>query len=229
MRPVGAILVSRASDRFEAAVHTDGGRRPVFGARLHTRGFAPSLTVLLILRTLYGVATRPNGKVSTRVAGKWRTYSAACPQPRYQTAAIRMPDELYSGLDRLWRAVPLYRLLPRIPWSASFPRSSCSISGVTVQDPLSWNSVNEKRQLNTGNSWTIVKSHWRLKLHAVRADDRLQRCFSHAAPGTSTRPLSRSRHSVSPPCRQIIAVIPSIERDLRRHFHRHDVRPTSVL
>ena len=55
MRPLGALLFGRAADRF--------GRRPtlmvnvlLYSALEFASGFAPSLTALLILRALYGVA-----------------------------------------------------------------------------------------------------------------------------------------------------------------------------
>ncbi len=55
MRPVGAFIFGRAADRF--------GRRPtlmvdivLYSILEFASGFAPSLTVLLILRALYGVA-----------------------------------------------------------------------------------------------------------------------------------------------------------------------------
>ena len=55
MRPVGAFIFGRAADRW--------GRRPVlmidillYSVLEFASGFAPSLTVLIILRALYGVA-----------------------------------------------------------------------------------------------------------------------------------------------------------------------------
>src|SRR6202453_4805283 len=55
MRPIGAFLFGRAADRF--------GRRPtlmvdivLYSVLEFASGFSPNLTVLLILRALYGVA-----------------------------------------------------------------------------------------------------------------------------------------------------------------------------
>src|ERR1700761_7668226 len=55
MRPVGAFLFGRAADRW--------GRRPILMANVlfysvveFASGFAPSLTALLVLRAIYGVA-----------------------------------------------------------------------------------------------------------------------------------------------------------------------------
>jgi SHS family lactate transporter-like MFS transporter len=107
MRPVGAYLFGRAADRW--------GRRPALMVNIllylfieFASGFAPSLTVLLVLRAIFGIA----------MGGEWGvgaslTMESIPPHARglwVGLAAIGLSDRILPGVDRLRRAVPVHRM-----------------------------------------------------------------------------------------------------------------------
>jgi hypothetical protein len=107
MRPVGAFIFGRAADRW--------GRRPTLMVNIllysileFASGFAPSLTALIILRALYGVA----------MGGEWGvgaslTMESIPPHPpwfRFRAASIGLSHRLFSGVDRLWPPVSIHRM-----------------------------------------------------------------------------------------------------------------------
>ena len=107
MRPIGAFLFGRAADRW--------GRRPTLMVNVlfysvieFASGFAPSLTALLVLRAIYGVAM--GGEWGVGASLTMESIPAACPRLRLRPAAIRLPGRILSCVDRLRLAVSVYRL-----------------------------------------------------------------------------------------------------------------------
>src|SRR4029077_17261736 len=107
MRPVGAYLFGRAADRW--------GRRPTLRVTIllysfieFASGFAPSLTVLLVLRAIFGVA----------MGGEWGvgaslTMESIPPHARGFVSGLLQscyPTGILPGVDRLRRAVPVRRM-----------------------------------------------------------------------------------------------------------------------
>jgi SHS family lactate transporter-like MFS transporter len=106
-RPVGAFLFGRAADRW--------GRRPtlmvdvlLYSVIEFASGFAPSLTALLVLRAIYGVA----------MGGEWGvgaslTMESVPPHARGFVSGLLQsgyPAGYFPRLDRLRLVLPVYRL-----------------------------------------------------------------------------------------------------------------------
>src|SRR5712671_7125930 len=159
MRPVGAFLFGRAADRW--------GRRPTLMVDVllysfieFASGFSPSLTVLLVLRALYGVA----------MGGEWGvgaslTMESIPPQARGFVSGL-----LQSGYPTgYFIASIVYALLfPIIGWRGMFmvgvlPALLVLYIRRRVPESPSWDRVAAARS----STVTMLRSHWRLGFYAV--------------------------------------------------------------
>jgi SHS family lactate transporter-like MFS transporter len=158
MRPIGAYLFGRAADRW--------GRRPtlmidvlLYSILEFASGFSPNLTVLLILRALFGVA----------MGGEWGvgaslTMESIPPQARGFVSGL-----LQSGYPTgYFLASIVYGLLFQyIGWRGMFmvgviPALLVFYIRRTVPESPGWVRTNER-----SNTLAILKSHWRLGIYAV--------------------------------------------------------------
>src|SRR5262249_21145922 len=153
MRPIGAFLFGRAADRW--------GRRPVlmvdvllYSLLEFASGFSPNLTVLLVLRALYGVA----------MGGEWGV-GASLPMDSIRLHARGFVSGLLqSGYPTgYFLASIVYGLLfPVIGWRGMFmvgvlPALLVLYIRRTVPESPSWSSTTER-----GNTLATLKAHWRL-------------------------------------------------------------------
>jgi MFS transporter, SHS family, lactate transporter len=158
MRPIGAFLFGRAADRF--------GRRPtlmvdvlLYSVIEFASGFAPSLTVLLVLRAIYGIA----------MGGEWGvgaslTMESIPPQARGFVSGL-----LQSGYPTgYFLASIVYGLLFQyIGWRGMFmvgviPALLVLYIRRSVPESPSW-----KPTLAAGGTFAVLRSHWRLGIYAV--------------------------------------------------------------
>jgi SHS family lactate transporter-like MFS transporter len=158
-RPIGAYLFGRAADRW--------GRRPtlmidvlLYSAIEFASGFAPSLTVLLVLRTIFGIA----------MGGEWGvgaslTMESIPPQARGFVSGL-----LQSGYPAgYFLASIVYGLLYQyIGWRGMFmvgviPALLVFYIRRKVPESPSWKPATA----STGSTLAIVQSHWRLAIYAV--------------------------------------------------------------
>jgi MFS transporter, SHS family, lactate transporter len=158
MRPVGAFLFGRAADRF--------GRRPtlmvdvaLYSALEFVSGFAPSLTALLILRALYGVA----------MGGEWGVGASLTMESIPTHARGFVSGLLQSGYPAgYFLASIVYGLLFQyIGWRGMFivgvlPALLLLYIRRNVPESPVW-----KPDSARGNTLGVLKSHWRLGIYAV--------------------------------------------------------------
>jgi MFS family permease len=123
MRPVGAFLFGIIADRF--------GRRPTlmadilfYSALEFASGFAPSLTILIILRALYGVAM--GGEWGVGASLTMETIPPQNPRLRLRSAAGRLSLRLSSVDHCLLGVISVYRMA-RDVHGRCFTRPACSL------------------------------------------------------------------------------------------------------
>jgi SHS family lactate transporter-like MFS transporter len=159
MRPIGAFLFGRAADRW--------GRRPTLMVDVllysfieFISGFSPNLTVLFVLRALYGVAMGGEWGVGASLTMESipphaRGFVSGLLQSGYPTGYF-VPSIVYALLFPLigWRGMFMVGVLPallvlyirrRVPESPSWGRPVAGEDGTFV----------------------ILRSHWRLGLYAI--------------------------------------------------------------
>jgi SHS family lactate transporter-like MFS transporter len=160
MRPVGAFIFGRAADRW--------GRRPtlmvdilLYSVLEFASGFAPNLTVLIILRALYGVA----------MGGEWGvgaslTMETIPPQARGFVSGL-----LQSGYPAgYFMASIVYGVLfPYIGWRGMFmvgviPALLVLYIRRNVPESPSWS---KEAAVERGSTLSVLKSHWKLGIYAV--------------------------------------------------------------
>jgi MFS transporter, SHS family, lactate transporter len=158
MRPLGAFLFGRAADRF--------GRRPVlmvdvllYSALEFASGFAPSLTALLVLRALYGVA----------MGGEWGVGASLTMESIPPHARGFVSGLLQSGYPAgYFLASVVYALLfSYIGWRGMFmvgviPALLVLYIRRHVPESPSWKPTTAR-----SNTLAVVKSHWQLGIYAV--------------------------------------------------------------
>jgi SHS family lactate transporter-like MFS transporter len=200
MRPVGAFIFGRAADRW--------GRRPtlmvdvlLYSIIEFASGFSPSLTVLIVLRALYGVA----------MGGEWGvgaslTMESIPPQARGLVSGL-----LQSGYPTgYFLASIVYGLLfPTIGWRGMFmvgvlPALLVLYIRRNVPESPSWDRAAAAR----GDTLTILKSHWRLGIYAII----LMTAFNFFSHGTQDiyPTFLEVQHGLSPREVGLIAVIYNI-------------------
>jgi SHS family lactate transporter-like MFS transporter len=200
MRPIGAFIFGRAADRW--------GRRPVLMVNVllysileFASGFAPSLTVLIVLRALYGVA----------MGGEWGVGASLTMESIPPHARGFVSGLLQSGYPTgYFLASIVYGLLfPIIGWRGMFmvgvlPALLVLYIRRTVPESPSWSRAAAAR----GDTLTILKSHWRLGLYAIV----LMTAFNFFSHGTQDLypTFLEVQHGLSPREVGLIAVIYNI-------------------
>jgi MFS transporter, SHS family, lactate transporter len=158
MRPLGAYLFGRAADRW--------GRRPtlmvdvlLYSVLELATAFAPSLTVLLILRALFGVAMGGEWGVGASltmetIPAKARGLVSGLLQSGYP-AGYFLASLVYGGLFQYigWRGMFVVGVIPAI--LVLYIRRS-------VPESPSWRPTT-----GAGNTASVLRSHWRLGIYAV--------------------------------------------------------------
>jgi MFS transporter, SHS family, lactate transporter len=199
MRPVGAFLFGRAADRW--------GRRPMlminvlfYSAIEFASGFAPSLTALLILRAIYGIA----------MGGEWGvgaslTMESIPPQARGIVSGL-----LQSGYPAgYFLASIVYALLFQyIGWRGMFmvgvvPALLVFYIRRSVPESPSWTP-----RAAGSETIAVLKAHWRLGIYAVA----LMTAFNFFSHGTQDLypTFLQVQHHLSPHAVGLIAVIYNI-------------------
>ena len=199
MRPIGAHIFGRAADRW--------GRRPtlmidvlLYSAIELASGFAPSLTVLLVLRAIFGVA----------MGGEWGvgaslTMESIPPQARGFVSGL-----LQSGYPTgYFLASIVYGLLFQyIGWRGMFmvgviPALLVFYIRHSVPESPSWRPTKER-----SSTLAIVRSHWQLGIYAVV----LMTAFNFFSHGTQDLypTFLQVQHGFSPHEVGLIAVIYNI-------------------
>src|SRR6204780_1906097 len=160
MRPIGAFIFGRAADRW--------GRRPtlmvdvlLYSIIEFASGFSPNLTVLLVLRALYGVA----------MGGEWGVGASLTMEtiPPHARGCG-------SGLGRwgypagYFMASIVYGLLfPHIGWRGMFmvgviPALLVLYIRRNVPESPGWS---KKSEAERGGTLAVLREHWKLGLYAI--------------------------------------------------------------
>ena len=200
MRPIGAFVFGRAADRW--------GRRPtlmvdvlLYSIIEFASGFSPSLTVLIVLRALYGVA----------MGGEWGVGASLAMESIPPQARGFVSGLLQSGYPTgYFMASIVYGLLfPIIGWRGMFmvgvvPALLVLYIRRSVPEPPSW----DREAAVQGDTLTILKSHWRLGIYAVL----LMTAFNFLSHGTQDiyPTFLEVQHDLSPRAVGLIAVIYNI-------------------
>ena len=160
MRPVGAFIFGRAADHW--------GRRPTLMVNIllysileFASGFAPSLTSLIVLRALYGVA----------MGGEWGVGASLTMESIPLHARGFVSGLLQSGYPTGYflASIVYGALFPIIGWRGMFmvgvlPALLVLYIRRTVPESPSWNRA---AVAETGSTLAILKSHWRLGIYAI--------------------------------------------------------------
>src|SRR5882672_10872115 len=158
MRPIGAFIFGRAADRW--------GRRPTLMVNVllysiieFASGFSPNLTVLFVLRALYGVA----------MGGEWGVGASLTMESIPPHARGFVSGLLQSGYPTgYFLASIVYGLLfPIIGWRGMFmvgviPALLVFYIRRSVPESPTWSPTDAQ-----SNTLSILKSHWRLGIYAV--------------------------------------------------------------
>jgi MFS transporter, SHS family, lactate transporter len=199
MRPLGAYLFGRAADRW--------GRRPtlmvdvlLYSAIEFASGFAPSLTALLILRAIFGVA----------MGGEWGVGASLTMESIPPRARGLVSGLLQSGYPAgYFLASIVYGLLFQyIGWRGMFmvgviPALLVFYIRRKVPESPSWRTTAAR-----SNTFAIVRGHWRLGIYAVV----LMTAFNFFSHGTQDLypTFLQVQHGFSPHEVGLIAVIYNI-------------------
>src|ERR1700680_1209971 len=158
MRPIGAFLFGRAADRW--------GRRPtlmvdvvLYSIIEFASGFSPSLTVLIILRALYGVA----------MGGEWGVGASLTMESILPHARGLVSGLLQSGYPTVYflASIVYGALFPIIGWRGMFmvgvlPALLVLYIRRSVPESPSWD-----RAATARSSTLSILTHWRLGIYAV--------------------------------------------------------------
>ena len=201
MRPVGAFLFGRAADRW--------GRRPtlmvdilLYSVLEFVSGFAPSLTVLIVLRALYGVA----------MGGEWGVGASLTMETIPPHARGFVSGLLQSGYPTgYFMASIVYGVLfPYIGWRGMFmvgviPALLVLYIRRNVPESPSWS---QEAAIERGSTLDVLKSHWKLGIYAVL----LMTAFNFFSHGTQDiyPTFLQVEHKFTPHVVSIIAVIYNI-------------------
>jgi MFS transporter, SHS family, lactate transporter len=199
MRPIGAFLFGRAADRW--------GRRPtlmvdvlLYSAIEFASGFAPSLTALLVLRAIYGIA----------MGGEWGVGASLTMESVPPHARGFVSGLLQSGYPTgYFLASIVYALLFQyIGWRGMFmigvlPALLVLYIRRNVPESPSW-----KPTTTQSNTLAVLQSHWRLGIYAVL----LMTAFNFYSHGTQDLypTFLQEQHKLSPHEVGLIAVIYNI-------------------
>ena len=199
MRPIGAFLFGRAADRW--------GRRPtlmvdvlLYSAIEFASGFAPSLTALLVLRAIYGIAMGGEWGVGASltmesIPAHARGFVSGLLQSGYPTGYF-LASIIYALLFQYigWRGMFMIGVLPAL--LVLYIRRN-------VPESPTWKPTTTK-----SNTWTVLQSHWRLGIYAVL----LMTAFNFFSHGTQDLypTFLQVQHKFSPHEVGLIAVIYNI-------------------
>jgi MFS transporter, SHS family, lactate transporter len=200
MRPIGAYIFGRAADRW--------GRRPtlmvnilLYSAIEFATAFSPNLTVLLILRALFGVA----------MGGEWGVGASLTMESIPPHARGFVSGLLQSGYPAgYFLASIVYALLFQyIGWRGMFmvgvvPALLVFYIRRSVPESPTWRPTTAAGS----NTWTVLQSHWRLGLYAIL----LMTAFNFFSHGTQDLypTFLQVQHKMSPHEVGLIAVIYNI-------------------
>jgi MFS transporter, SHS family, lactate transporter len=159
MRPLGALIFGRAADHF--------GRRPtlmvdviLYAVIDFASGFAPNLTILLILRALFGIA----------MGGEWGVGASLTMESIPPKARGLVSGLLQSGYPTgyLLASVVYGLLYPLIGWRGMFMIGAVPAFLVLyirrhVPESPGWERSTEKR----GSVLDMLRKHWKLAIYAV--------------------------------------------------------------
>lgn len=159
MRPLGALIFGRAADHF--------GRRPtlmidviLYAVIDFASGFAPNLTILLVLRALFGVA----------MGGEWGVGASLTMESIPPKARGLVSGLLQSGYPTgyLLASVVYGVLYPLIGWRGMFMIGAVPAFLVLyirrhVPESPGWERSTEKR----GSVLDMLAKHWKLAIYAV--------------------------------------------------------------
>ena len=201
MRPIGAFLFGRAADKW--------GRRPtlmvdiaLYSILEFASGFSPNLTVLIILRALYGIA----------MGGEWGVGASLTMETIPPHARGFVSGLLQSGYPAgYFMASIVYGVLfPYIGWRGMFMVGvipALLVLYIRRNVPES-PSFNREAAAERGGTLTVLKSHWQLGIYAVV----LMTAFNFFSHGTQDLypTFLQVQHKLSPHAVSIIAVIYNI-------------------
>jgi MFS transporter, SHS family, lactate transporter len=202
MRPIGAFIFGRAADRW--------GRRPtlmidilLYSVLEFASGFSPNLTVLIVLRALYGVA----------MGGEWGVGASLTMETIPPHARGFVSGLLQSGYPTgYFMASIVYGLLfPYIGWRGMFmvgviPALLVLYIRRNVPESPGWSKAEAAER--GSSTLEVLKSHWRLGIYAVV----LMTAFNLFSHGTQDLypTFLEVQHKLSPHAVGIIAVIYNI-------------------
>jgi SHS family lactate transporter-like MFS transporter len=200
MRPLGAFIFGRAADRF--------GRRPTlmvdvlfYSVVEFASGFAPSLTALLVLRAIYGIAMGGEWGVGASltmesIPPKARGFVSGLLQSGYP-AGYFLASVVYGALFQYigWRGMFMVGVLPAL--LVLYIRRN-------VPESPTWKPTAAREH----TTLAVLKSHWRLGIYAVL----LMTAFNFFSHGTQDLypTFLRVQHGFSPHEVGLIAVIYNI-------------------
>jgi MFS transporter, SHS family, lactate transporter len=227
MRPIGAYIFGRAADRW--------GRRPtlmvdvlLYSALEFATAFSPNLTVLLILRALFGVAMGGEWGVGASltmesIPPQARGFVSGLLQSGYP-AGYFLASIVYAFLFQYigWRGMFMVGVIPAL--LVFYIRRS-------VPESPSWRSTTAR-----SNTLTVLRSHWRLGIYAVV----LMTAFNFFSHGTQDLypTFLQVQHKMTPHEVGLIAVIYNIGAIIggiyfgslsERFGRRHTIIVTAVL
>jgi len=199
MRPIGAYLFGRAADRW--------GRRPtlmvdvlLYSIIEFASGFAPSLTALLVLRAMFGIAMGGEWGVGASltmesIPPQARGFASGLLQSGYPTGYF-LASIVYGLLFQYigWRGMFMVGVIPAL--LVLYIRRS-------VPESPTWRPTTA-----SSNTVTILKSHWRLGIYAVL----LMTAFNFFSHGTQDLypTFLQVQHGLDPHEVGLIAVIYNI-------------------
>ena len=199
MRPIGAYLFGRAADRW--------GRRPtlmvdvlLYSIIEFASGFAPSLTILLVLRAIFGIAMGGEWGVGASLTMESipphaRGFVSGLLQSGYPTGYF-LASIVYGVLFQYigWRGMFMTGVLPAL--LVLYIRR-------TVPKSPTWIPTSA-----SSNTLAILKSHWRLGIYAVL----LMTAFNFFSHGTQDLypTFLQVQHGFSPHEVGLIAVVYNI-------------------
>jgi SHS family lactate transporter-like MFS transporter len=201
MRPIGAFIFGRAADRW--------GRRPtlmvdilLYSVIEFASGFSPNLTVLIVLRALYGVA----------MGGEWGVGASLTMETIPPHARGFVSGLLQSGYPAgYFMASIVYGVLfPYIGWRGMFMVGvipALLVLYIRRNVPES-PSFSKAASAERGSTLAVMKSHWRLGIYAVL----LMTAFNFFSHGTQDiyPTFLQVQHKFSPHVVSIIAVVYNI-------------------
>src|SRR6201995_3242017 len=201
MRPVGALIFGRAADRW--------GRRPtlmvsvlLYSALAFASGFAPSLTVLIVLRALFGIAMGGEWGVGASLAMETiplhaRGFVSGLLQCGYPSGYF-MASIVYGVLFPYigWRGMLMVGVIPAL--LVLYIRRN-------VPESPSWS---KESAVERGGTLEVLKSHWKLGIYAVV----LMTAFNFFSHGTQDiyPTFLQVQHKFEPHVVSIIAVVYNI-------------------